>query len=99
MENGWRTNPTNPAGGTKYQISITGGSLPVWRRDGQELFYLSLDQKIMSVPLRINGVTLDLGTPKELFSVSGATAFTITRDAQRFLVNFPAGGETDIAAP
>ena len=53
----------------------------------------------MSVPLRINGVMLEPGTPIELFSVSGATAFTITRDGQRFLVNLPAGGETAIAAP
>jgi Tol biopolymer transport system component len=90
---------TIPAGGAKYQISTTGGSLPVWRGDGQELFYLSLDQKIMSVPLRINGVTLDHGTPKELFSAPGATAFTITRDAQRFLVNLPAGGEAAKAQP
>jgi serine/threonine protein kinase/Tol biopolymer transport system component len=90
---------TIPAGGRKYQISTTGGSLPVWRRDGRELFYLSLDQKIMSVPLGINGATLDPGTPQELFSVPGATAFTITRDAQRFLVNIPAGGEVAVSPP
>jgi Tol biopolymer transport system component len=90
---------TIPAGGNKYQISTTGGSFPVWRHDGQELFYLSLDQKIMSVPLRINGGTLDPGTPKELFSVPGANMFTITRDGQRFLVNLPAGGEAGIAPP
>jgi hypothetical protein len=53
----------------------------------------------MSVPVRINGVTLDPGTPQELFSVPGAIAFTITRDAQRFLVNLPAGGEAAINPP
>ena len=90
---------TIPAGGKKYQISTTGGSLPVWRRDGEELFYLSLDQKIMSVPVHINGLTLAPGTPQELFSVPGATAFTITRDAQRVLVNLPAGGEAAVAPP
>ena len=90
---------TIPAGGKKYQISTTGGSLPVWRRDGQELFFLSVDQKIMSVPVRINGLTLNPGTPQELFSVPGAIGFTITRDAQRFLVNLPAGGEVAIAPP
>jgi Tol biopolymer transport system component len=90
---------TIPIGGKKYQISTTGGSLPVWRRDGQELFFLSLDQKIISVPLRINGATLDPGTPQELFSVPGALGFTIPRDAQRFLINFPAGGEAAVAPP
>jgi Tol biopolymer transport system component len=34
-----------PASGTKYQISASGGTVPRWRRDGKELFYVSTDQK------------------------------------------------------
>jgi len=78
---------TIPAGGAKFQISTAGGTAPVWRRDAKELLYLSLDQKIMSVPVRINGSAFEPGTPKELFSVPGASGFAVTRDGQRFLAN------------
>jgi Tol biopolymer transport system component len=40
----------DPNGG-KWQISAEGGVQPKWRRDGRELYYLSLDGKMMSVPV------------------------------------------------
>jgi Tol biopolymer transport system component len=40
----------SPAGGAKYQVSTTGGTIPRWRQDGRELFYLSADQKLMATP-------------------------------------------------
>jgi eukaryotic-like serine/threonine-protein kinase len=87
-----------PVGGGKFQVSMGGGILPVWRRDGKELFYLS-NQKMISVPVRINGATIEPGTPKELFGVPGANGFAVSRDGQRFLVNLPAGGESAAAPP
>ena len=33
----------------KRQVSRGGGGQPVWRRDGKELFYLSLQGKLMAV--------------------------------------------------
>jgi hypothetical protein len=88
-----------PIGRGKFQLSITGGTFPQWRHDGKELYYISADQKLMSVPVRINGSKLEPGTPKELFPVPGATSFVVTRDGQRFLVNRPAGGESAAAPP
>jgi eukaryotic-like serine/threonine-protein kinase len=38
-----------PLSDTKWQISTGGGSLPRWRRDGKELFYLAADGELMSV--------------------------------------------------
>ena len=33
---------TIPAGGGKFQISASGGTIPAWRHDGKELYYLDL---------------------------------------------------------
>ena len=40
-----------PGPGTKSQVSRNGGSHPVWRADGRELFYLGPDGTMMSVPI------------------------------------------------
>src|SRR6185437_15544051 len=40
-----------PATG-KWQISINGGGQPRWRKDGKELFFLSLDLKMMAVDIQ-----------------------------------------------
>ena len=84
---------TIPAGGAKFQISTEGGNDPAWKRDGKELFYLDPDQKLMAVPVKIDGATFEPGTPQALFTAGGATNFAVTRDGQRFLANVPAGGE------
>ena len=36
-----------PGPGGKWQISNAGGSLPVWSRNGRELFFENLDNRIM----------------------------------------------------
>src|SRR5712671_1348361 len=33
----------------KRQVSRGGGCQPLWRKDGKELFYLTLDYKLMAV--------------------------------------------------
>jgi len=92
---------TIPAGGGKFQISTAGGGDPVWRRDGKELYYIDSGQKLMAVPVRINGASFEPGAPQQLFSVSGASGFgfAVTHDGQRFLMNVPAGGESAVAGP
>jgi hypothetical protein len=93
-----------PAIGAKSQISTAGGTAPTWRRDGNELFYVAPDQKLMAVPVKI-AATFEAGTPKPLpvtisVPVFGGTAgYAPTRDGQRFLVNVPAGGEAAAAPP
>jgi len=61
------------ASGGKWQISADGGVEPKWRRDGRELYYLSLDGKLMSVA--IGGPTFTAGRPVELFQ----TPLTVNR--------------------
>ncbi len=94
---------TVPLSGAKYQISSSGGTEPQWRRDGKELFYVSADQKLTAVPVKL-GATVEAGTPQPLFPVfptgiSGTRVYAPMLDGQRFLVNAPAGGEAALAAP
>jgi hypothetical protein len=68
-----------------------------WRHDGRELIYVALDGRMMAVPLRLNGDTLEAGAPVALFAarigdvVSRASGYlqqyVMTPDATRFLVN------------
>jgi Tol biopolymer transport system component len=83
--------------GGKWQISTMGGNQPHWSRDGKELFYVASDQKLMAVPVHI-GLSLDPGTPKQLFQLHAAVDFPgstydVSADGQRFLVNTLAGEE------
>ncbi|MGE5277747.1 MAG: protein kinase domain-containing protein, partial [Acidobacteriota bacterium] len=41
--------------GPKRQVSIGGGQMPVWNRNGSELFYAARDGMLMSVALRLAG--------------------------------------------
>ncbi len=80
-----------PASGSKFQISNAGGIQPRWRRDGKELFYISADDKLMAVDVKIND-TFVAGSPKALFdmqlsmTVAGRWAYQPAADGQRFLV-------------
>ena len=79
----------------KWQISTRGGSDPCWSRDGRELFYLTLDQALMTVPVT-STPTFQPGTPQELFRLrveaSGRrNVFCPAPDGQRFLFVVPVG--------
>ncbi|HZU24658.1 MAG TPA: protein kinase [Bryobacteraceae bacterium] len=54
----------------KRQVSVNGGAQPVWRRDGKELFYLSLDGRMMSTPVAANGNEPDATSPRVLFQTT-----------------------------
>ncbi|MGE5347345.1 MAG: protein kinase, partial [Acidithiobacillales bacterium] len=78
-----------PGPGGKWQVSSNGGGCPTWRRDGKELFYLTLDNKIASVPIS-GGGTFQAGTPVMLFPVHPAgerTVYDVSADGRRFLVD------------
>jgi len=77
--------------GGKWQISSNGGKQPQWSHDGKELFYVATDQMLMAVAVH-PGLSLDPGTPKQLFQFHGASDFLggsydVGADGQRFLVS------------
>ena len=91
-----------PTHGGKRQISLAGGSGPRWRADGKELYYYSLDGRLMAVSVKGGGASLTTGAPTVLFAFRRASAtivpsYAVTRNGQRFLLS--AIVETDVKAP
>jgi eukaryotic-like serine/threonine-protein kinase len=83
----------NPAVGPgKWVISTAGGDKPRWSRDGRELYYISLDHKMMAVPVKTSG-GFEPGIPAELFAVQaiGYIPYDVAPDG-RFLINTPPEG-------
>jgi len=82
-----------PVTAGKWQVSITGGEQPRWRRDGKELFYISTDRKLMSVQVNTDGSTFEHRAPIALFGtrVGGIDTpgdyYAVTADGQRFILN------------
>jgi eukaryotic-like serine/threonine-protein kinase len=78
----------------KWQVSTGGGEQPRWRGDGNELFYLSSDNKMMVAPVT-TGAKFDSGTPVALFqanpreqvSLNDVFVYDVRRDGQEFLIN------------
>lgn len=58
-----------PGPGAKIQVSSNGGAMARWREDGKELFYITLDEQLMAVPLQLEANVLRPGTPRPLFRV------------------------------
>jgi Tol biopolymer transport system component/DNA-binding winged helix-turn-helix (wHTH) protein len=91
-----------PGPGGKVRLSRDGGSHPLWRADGRELFYLAADGTMMAVAIGA-ARSLDAGMPHVLFPTNASTlapnqAYAVTKDGQRFLVN-ARSGEASNAAP
>jgi Tol biopolymer transport system component len=80
-----------PATG-KWMVSKDGGTVPLWRHDGKELFYLSsLGGTAMAVDVSTSGV-FQAGVPKTLFKVpAGVLFWDVTSDGKRFLMASPSG--------
>lgn len=81
----------NPGPGEKTRVSTRGATSPRWSPDGRELFYLSGDMHLTSVPVRTSP-TLELGTPKALFRIPGRSpwlGFDVSPDGTRFLAIVP----------
>jgi len=92
-----------PQPGGKWQISTTGGREPLWSRDGRELYYYSLDNKIMAVDIKPSvpeSPQLQFGVPRTLFEVriftNDSPSFDVSKDG-RFLL--PVLVEQEVSAP
>ena len=73
----------------KLLVSPSGGSRPLWRRDGKEIFYLSAAGELMAANVKKNGSILEIDTPTQLFKTrteSFLPSFDVSADGQRFLV-------------
>jgi eukaryotic-like serine/threonine-protein kinase len=90
---GFKLDPSQARG--KWQISIAGGEVPRWRRDGKELYY-EFNNAYFGVDVKTDGGSFEAGIPRLLFevpttmnSIVGQQPFVVTHDGQRFLVLSP----------
>ena len=102
-----------PSADGQMMVSVAGGEMPRWRRDGQELFFVAADGRLMTVPVRRTGAgptpALDAGVAVALFdapivrSISGriviASQYSVTADGQRFLINTASSSGDEAAQP
>jgi Tol biopolymer transport system component len=75
--------------GEAIAVSSSGGTMPRWRSDGRELFFLSLPDRMMSVEV-VPGAVFKATTARELFRVpisSSSPAYAVLPDGQRFVMN------------
>jgi Tol biopolymer transport system component len=78
----------------KWQVSSGGGEQPRWRGDGEEMFYLAPDAKIVAVPVKAGAgfdpgapVALFQTNPKETLATSEQAIYDVDPGGQKFLVN------------
>jgi len=87
-----------PAAG-KWMVSKDGGTSPLWRHDGKELFYLSPDGTAMAVELN-PGAAFQAGIPKALFKVPpGVIFWDVSPDGKRFLMASPSANSASAQVP
>jgi len=80
-----------PDKGTRWPISSGGGTMPLWSRNGSELFYRNADSQIMAVPYRVNGDTFVADTPRvwsetRLANTGLTPLFDLAPDGKKFVV-------------
>ena len=83
--------------GGVWAISTDGGEKPIWRRDGKELFYLTLDRKLMATEVQ-TGDIFRPGITRFLFqthaqgriytsSIFADKQYCVSADGRYFLIN------------
>jgi serine/threonine protein kinase len=79
-----------PDPGTRRQVSVEGGTQPRWSRDGKELYFISLDSRLMATKLAVAAGSVEPSAAAALFQLrlSGVPKhqYSVGTDG-RFLVN------------
>jgi serine/threonine-protein kinase len=80
-----------PDRGTRWLISNDGGTMPVWSRNGRELFYRTEDSRIMVAAYAVKGDTFVADKPRvwseQRLANTGLTPnFDLAPDGKRFAV-------------
>jgi hypothetical protein len=76
--------------GLRVQVSAAGGTLPRWRTDGKELFYVTPAGDLMAVPVTITADGIDAGNASKLFRLRPAgfnDSYDVTRDGTKFIAS------------
>ena len=92
-----------PGPGRRIQISNHGGAQARWRADGKELFYITMDKKLMAVAIDTSHDEPVAGVPQVLFQTRIIAPrivlfqYAVSPDGSRFLINsMPSVGATPL---
>jgi len=89
-----------PGPGGKWQMSTGGGNYPEWSRNSKELFYRTIDSKIMMVPYTVSGDSFHadkaiLWSSGQFTDLGPDYNFALHPDGKRFAVlKAPGTGQT-----
>ena len=92
---------TFPEPQAKVPVSVGGGSLPEWRPDGRELFYVAPNQTLVAVTIDTTATPVRAGRPVRLFQLPPVGEFAnrhqyhASLQGDRFLVNARLPNEPD----
>jgi hypothetical protein len=79
-----------PKPGNRFRVSESGGSYPQWGGRGTELFYVSADQHLTAVDIKLTPENVQISNPRALFRIAGGednfSPYEASQDGQRFLV-------------
>ena len=86
-----------PDAGGKWQISSRGGRMPLWSRNGKELFFRTEEGRIMVAPFTTKGGSFVADKPQvwsdKTFAATGNfSSFDLAPNGQRFAVLMSAEG-------
>ena len=93
-----------PDKGTRWLISNGGGTMPVWSRNGRDLFYRTEDSRIMVATYTVRGDTFVADKPrvwsdKRLANTGLTRNFDLAPDGKRFVVLMAPEGAEPIELP
>jgi Tol biopolymer transport system component len=83
-----------PSGGTRWQVSGSGGTQPRWSPDGRELYFVSAGDELTAASVDGSGARFVVKEVRPLFRVnmytgprSGMYGYDVAPDGKRFLVD------------
>ncbi|HET7707609.1 MAG TPA: protein kinase [Thermoanaerobaculia bacterium] len=90
-----------PGGVPHTQISVDGGTQPVWRGDGREIYYVNAVGRLMSVSIDTTG-RIEVGAPSAITSVTLRPSrntmreYDVSADGKTFLLNSTGSGPRSV---
>jgi serine/threonine-protein kinase len=91
--------PFPPATGGRWVVSSGGGMYPTWSKNASQLFYETLDNRLMVLDYTVEGASFVPGKPRlwsdqQLFS-TGVSNLDLAPDGKRFIILLPEAAPGD----
>ena len=79
-----------PGGHGRWQVTREGGTFPVWRKDGKEIYYIGYDVNLYAVSVNARANEVEVGNLQNLFNLRNVFAlgapYDVAPDGKKFLV-------------